>query len=113
MIAFFELAPCSGIAATAVPAMLVGRGSVLCIRCGCDRPEMLEINHKNGGGREELRRLKTTFYRMIARLERAVDDLELLCRPCNAVHALELRHGPLPFKVTWLANSIEAAVGIG
>ena len=34
-------------------------------------------------------------------LKRTVDDLELLCRPCNAVHALELLHDPLPFVVVW------------
>lgn len=43
------------------------------------------------------------FYREIAKLRRAVDDLELLCRPCNAIHYLELKHGPLPFRVVWSA----------
>jgi len=28
-------------------------------------------------------------------------ELELLCKPCNAVHALELKHGHLPFRVIW------------
>jgi hypothetical protein len=38
---------------------------------------------------------------MIAKMDRDVDDLELLCRPCNAVHYLEMRHGPLPFRIVW------------
>lgn len=81
--------------------LLVGRGVVSCVRCGCDKPEVLEINHKTGGGGKELRQLKGKFHRAIATMRRGVDDLELLCRPCNAVHALELKYGPLPFKVVW------------
>lgn len=82
---------------------LVGRGLVACVRCGCDRSELLEINHKEGGGGKELRGTGHKFYREIAKLRRAVDDLELLCRPCNAIHYLELKYGPLPFRVVWSA----------
>lgn len=82
--------------------LLVGRGVLSCVRCGCDRVELLEINHKNGGGGKELRGLGSKWHRMIAKLERSVDDLELLCRPCNAVHALELIHGPLPYRIVWV-----------
>lgn len=81
--------------------MVVGGGSIACVRCGCDRPELLEINHKNGGGRPELLSVGKLWTRKIARLERDTSDLELLCRPCNAVHYLEMKHGPLPFSVTW------------
>lgn len=81
--------------------MLVGRGVLGCVRCGCDRPDVLEINHKAGGGGKELRACGNRFYRDIARLKRGVEDLELLCKPCNAVHALELKHGPLPFRALW------------
>ncbi len=44
------------------------------------------------------------FYRDIALMRRTVEDLELLCKPCNAVHALELKHGQLPFRVVWEAR---------
>lgn len=81
--------------------MIVGRGLISCVRCQCDRLELIEINHKNGGGSKELRGLGHKWHRMIARLERHVDDLELLCKPCNSVHALELKYGPLPFRVVW------------
>lgn len=81
--------------------LLVGRGVVACVRCGCDRSELIEINHKEGGGGKELRGVGHKFYRDIAKLRRPVDDLELLCRPCNAIHYLELKHGPLPFRVVW------------
>lgn len=79
--------------------MLVGDGAIACVRCGCDRPELLEINHKNGGGRKDL--VGKWFYRAIVKLERKTDDLELLCRPCNAIHYLESKYGPLPLKVVW------------
>ena len=81
--------------------LVIGSGSIVCVRCGCDRPELIEINHINGGGGKELKGLGNKWHRQIAKLERATDDLELLCRPCNAVHALELKHGPLPFRVVW------------
>ena len=32
---------------------------------------------------------------------RAVDDLNLLCKVCNALHALEMRFGKLPIKVIY------------
>lgn len=79
----------------------VGRGNLACVRCGCDRVELLEINHKNGGGGKELKGKGHKMYREIARLVRPIDDLELLCKPCNAVHALELKFGSLPFRVVW------------
>jgi hypothetical protein len=79
--------------------VLVGQGTIACVRCGCDRPELLEINHKSGGGRKDL--VGKWFYRAIVKLERDTDDLELLCRPCNAIHYLESKYGPLPLRVVW------------
>ena len=38
---------------------------------------------------------------MIAKLERVASDRELPCRPCNSIQCLKLKHGPLPFKITW------------
>jgi predicted RNA-binding Zn-ribbon protein involved in translation (DUF1610 family) len=82
--------------------LLIGCGRIACVRCGCDREALIEINHKEGGGAQELKKGGSQqFYRDIALLRRPVDDLELLCKPCNAVHALELLHGPLPFRVVW------------
>ena len=81
--------------------LLVANGDLRCVRCGCDQSALLEINHKNGGGQTDLRGRSQQFYRDIATLKRETDDLELLCKPCNAVHALELVHGPLPFHVVW------------
>lgn len=81
--------------------LLVGRGTLACNNCGCDKEELLEINHKNGGGGKEFKASGNKFYRDIAKMVRGVDDLELLCRPCNALQYLETKYGPLPFRITW------------
>ena len=82
-----------------------------CVRCGCDDTRLLEINHKNGGGGKEMQKGKKSFrfYLDIANGIRTTDDLELLCRPCNAIHALELRFGQLPMKVVWLGQGTNDA----
>lgn len=82
--------------------MLVGRGIIACVRCGCDVPAFLEINHKFGGGSKEYAELTSAkLYLQITSLKRDLDDLELLCKVCNALHALELKHGPQPFTVSY------------
>jgi predicted nucleic acid-binding Zn-ribbon protein len=77
-----------------------------CVRCGCDDFRFLEINHKQGGGSREMQQGKRSakFYRDIANGVRPTEDLEILCRPCNAIHALELRFGTLPMEVVWHGN---------
>ena len=74
-----------------------------CVRCGCDDARLLEINHKNGGGGRESQRgkLSARIYHDIAMGRRNVSDLEVLCKPCNGIHALELKYGPLPMRVMW------------
>jgi hypothetical protein len=84
-----------------VALVLIGRGKLSCVRCGCDQVALLEINHKEGGGSKDNRARHSRFMRDIARRRRTIDDLELLCKPCNAIHALELKHGPLPMRVVW------------
>jgi hypothetical protein len=79
--------------------LVVGRGNVVCVNCGCDRPELLEVNHINGGGGKEIRASAGKFYQQIVKLQRPVDDLNLLCKVCNALHAIELKFGKLPFEV--------------
>jgi DNA-directed RNA polymerase subunit M/transcription elongation factor TFIIS len=77
-----------------------------CANCGCDDVRLLEINHKNGGGGAEYKKGKSamSFYRDIAMLRRKTDDLELLCRVCNAKHYLELKFGKLPMEIKWLGK---------
>ena len=70
-----------------------------CVRCGCDDLRFLEINHKNGkdptgGG--------TSLYYDVAACRRKTDDLELLCRPCNHIHYLEMKFGEkIPLRVIY------------
>lgn len=74
-----------------------------CENCGCDDIRLLEVNHKNGGGNEEWKsgRNSMTIYRNIVMLRRTVEDLNILCRVCNAKHYLESKYGALPFEVKW------------
>ena len=74
-----------------------------CARCGCDDVRLLEINHKLGGGNKEYQKGKYSgkFYHDVATGKRLTDDLEILCKPCNGIHHLEIRFGKLPIKVVW------------
>lgn len=81
--------------------LAIGGGSIMCAGCGCDSYDYLEINHKNGGGAAEFRKSGHAFYRLIATGRRQTEDLEILCKVCNARHALELKYGRLPFKIIW------------
>lgn len=80
-----------------------------CVRCGCDRIELLEINHKNGGGLKEVGRKSQVFYGKILSGERSTEDLEILCKVCNIWHYAELKFGRLPYKVTWEKSNVEGA----
>ena len=68
-------------------------GPIQCCHCGCDKFEFLEINHKNGGGRKEQKLLetKTVLQDRVQRELRSVEDLEITCRVCNALHYLKLK----------------------
>lgn len=74
---------------------IVSNNNPVCVRCGCDDIRFLEINHKNGGGNKEMANGKKSnnFYWDIYMGRRNTDDLELLCKPCNSIHALELKYG--------------------
>jgi hypothetical protein len=83
---------------------IVGRGVLKCSRCGCDATELLEINHINGGGAQEVKRKNTIFYGKILRGERCIDDLNVLCKMCNILHYIELTHGEQNYILTWGKN---------
>ncbi len=80
---------------------IVSNNNPICIRCGCNDLRLLEINHKNGGGSQEMRRGigSSKFWNNINNGKRETNDLEILCRVCNAWHYLELKYGRLPYKV--------------
>ena len=84
--------------------MIVGKGKLECIRCGCNIFKALEINHKNlGGTQENLRYLKNSdkLIHLIKDRKRKTNDLEITCRVCNSVHYLEKKYGICGFKVLW------------
>lgn len=71
-----------------------------CIRCGCNDIRFLEINHKNGISHEERKESKH-IGKAIVKGWRKTSDLEILCRPCNHIHYLEMKFGFVPLKVVW------------
>lgn len=80
---------------------IVSNNNIVCARCGCKDIRLLEINHKNGGGNKELRNRESKFLTNILTGKRKTDDLELLCKVCNAWHYLELKYGKLPYKISY------------
>lgn len=70
------------------PRVIATLGGV-CVYCGCDDVTLLEVNHKNGGGRKELHENdKRSFYISVINGKRSTVDLEVACRVCNAYHAM-------------------------
>lgn len=54
----------------------------ICANCGCNFIEILELNHKNGGGTKENLR-SYAMYRAVITGRRTLEDLEVLCKVCN------------------------------
>lgn len=70
----------------------ISGGKIKCVRCGIKDIRVLDINHKNGGGRKELKKNKLSHLSVrIALGNRKISDLEILCRNCNYLHWLELK----------------------
>ena len=79
--------------------------SMKCARCGCDETRFLDVNHIKGGGYEEhKKRGKKVTKNMILLIhtgKRGVEDLNLLCRICNALDYLERKYGHTRLRVVW------------
>lgn len=79
-----------------------------CVYCGCDIFEVLEINHKNGGGNAERRKSGSWqggngYLREFLNGTRNKDDYELTCRICNAWHYLvKIKGIPDRWKITFI-----------
>lgn len=81
-------------------------GGAKCTRCGCNEIEFLEFNHKNGGGCKDIRG-QEKYRSMVDRIlmgKRETDDLEVLCRVCNALDYLERKNkeGAKHFQIKWM-----------
>ncbi len=68
---------------------ITGKEIPQCAACGCNQIEFLEINHVNGGGRKETNKLRGPFQDYILKTGRKTDDLNILCRVCNALDYLK------------------------
>ncbi len=84
-------------------------GGASCVYCGCNVLSFLEINHKNGDGCKEYKKMGAGIVDRILNATRAIDDLEVACRVCNNLHYLQLKDpdGAKGFKVTWNAKTGE------
>ena len=80
-----------------------------CANCGCDDTRLLEINHIKGGGKKEQKKAGVTrnLVLLIQTSKRGTEDLNLLCRACNALDHLERVFGKTPFRVVWEKNGIQ------
>ena len=82
--------------------VISGLDEPICVNCGCNDVRFLEINHINGGGREEFRNRKNLLvYNDIVQGRRTTKDLNILCRVCNALDDLKRRFGEVSITVNW------------
>jgi len=77
-------------------------------KCGCDDLRALQINHlepEKASGVTDYKKYgnATKFYKAIVEGERKVDDLEVVCRVCNAKHHLEHKFG-LKYEIIFLSS---------
>lgn len=64
-------------------------GGPKCKVCGCDEITFLEFNHVNGGGAREVRENgNKAMMDILLTNKRKTDDLNILCRVCNALDHL-------------------------
>ena len=72
-----------------------------CAMCGCDDTRFLEVNHIKGGGNKEHKNPKVTrnMILLIHNGTRGIEDLNLLCRPCNSIDHLERVYGDTGLRV--------------
>lgn len=78
-----------------------------CVYCGCNILNALEINHKHGGGRQEMKDRRKTFLLDIQAGRRPIDDLEIVCGICNAWHRLtKLLNIPDGWTIQWSQQNL-------
>lgn len=81
-------------------------GGQQCDRCGCAEFSLLEINHLNGGGRDEFRTVSPAkVYNDIARGLVEDGKYNVLCKVCNIQHYISDILGISGHKVTWQSSA--------
>lgn len=82
--------------------MVSKTGKIECGTCGCDEIAFLEINHIGGGGCQEHRQSgRIASMDRILKGERATNDLNLLCRICNAWEYLATKNEKQAQRFNW------------
>ncbi len=77
-------------------------GGQICVNCGCDDFLLLEINHINGGRRTASKtRSNRQLYRNISAGRVNLEEYNVLCRVCNALHYVEEILGIKGHQVLW------------
>ena len=78
-------------------------GGPHCAVCGCDEIKFLEINHINGGGAKEYRARNRGLTDIVLAGTRHTEDLNVLCRVCNALDFLRRKHPDAVsrFEIRW------------
>jgi hypothetical protein len=77
-------------------------GGKKCFNCGCTNFSILEINHINGGGRKELKaKQNRQLYRDIVNDKVNLNEYNVLCRVCNALHYVQDILGITGHQVLW------------
>ena len=84
----------------------MGCGRIQRVKCGCRILKFLEINHVNGGGHKEIQngihyKTPRALLKALKNGKRKIDDLNILCRPCNSLDYLERMFGITGHKITW------------
>ncbi len=82
-------------------------GGLNCCNCGCDQFPLLEINHLRGGGRQAMKATQNRkLYRLIANDKIDLDEYNVLCRVCNAMHYVQEILGIQGHTVIWRGSLI-------
>ena len=77
-------------------------GGKTCSNCGCDNFSVLEINHIHGGGRQALKTTQNRqLYRAIMNDKVDLNEYNVLCRVCNALHYVQDVLGVRGHQVIW------------
>lgn len=77
-------------------------GGKLCANCRCNDFSILEINHINGGGRKALKRTQNRqLYWQIVNDKVDLNEYNVLCRVCNALHYVQDILGIEGHTVSW------------
>lgn len=80
-----------------------GREKPTCGNCRCDDMRALELNHKNGGGRQDYMKHRTKdIINAIYYGRRKAEDFSLLCRVCNTLEYATRKWGGLKWAVTYI-----------